>query len=95
MLWIIFIWTAGARPANIRQLSGDRDGKTEIDLHVGKDFIYTRAYSTNQFLCDMLHKNYFSYKQNKLLQANDCFSECVSKVLYRKCGFKVEKNKQL
>lgn len=92
MLWIIFIWTAGARPPNIRQLSGDRDGKTEIDLHIGKDFICTRDYSTNQFLCDMLHKNYFSYKQNDLLQANDYFSEWMLKVLYRKCDFEVEKN---
>lgn len=32
-----FYLAAGARPTNVAQLSGDKDGKTEIDFHIGKD----------------------------------------------------------
>lgn len=32
-----FYLAAGARRTNAAQLSGDKDAKTEIDFHIGKD----------------------------------------------------------
>lgn len=32
-----FYLAAGARPTNVAQLSGDKDGKTEIGFQIGKD----------------------------------------------------------